>query len=241
MKLLLDVGNTRIKWGIVADGLWLKEGAIATHEADQLESMVREWSDIQIVIGANVAGSALERRIEHALVQLGRIRWIRSTRYCCQVTNLYDHPEQLGVDRWAALIAARALHNGACLVVTAGTATTVDLLHEDGAFQGGLILPGDALMRSSLAERTAQLPLASGQFVMTPRNTVDAIVSGCLNAQAGAIERMFELIAGRVAPICVLNGGGAAALDGLLSVPTRRIENLVLKGLAVMAASEGFS
>lgn len=236
MKLLLDAGNSRIKWGILADGRWLAEGAMATRDAPQLESIASGFTEIDAIIGANVAGPALERIIDETLVQRGRPWWIRSVRSCCRVVNLYDVPAQLGVDRWAALIAARSLHDGACLVVTAGTATTVDILDEKGVFQGGLILPGEELMRNSLAERTAQLPLANGSFVTTPRNTADAIVSGCLNAQIGAVERMFELIADRPSSICLLNGGGAASLESLLKIKTRRIDNLVLKGLAVIAS-----
>ncbi len=109
--------------------------------------------------------------------------------------NLYENPERLGADRWAALIGARALHPHACVVVTAGTATTVDLLSAAGDFLGGLILPGVELMQQALARGTAQLPLADGRFALQPRRTVDAIRSGCLQAQAGAVERMFRQIA----------------------------------------------
>lgn len=235
MKLLLDVGNTRIKWGVFDEGQWLAEGVMATHEAGRLAGVCAPIDDIDAIVGANVAGQELSRIIDATLLERGKPRWIRSAKACCGVVNLYDNPAQLGVDRWAALIAARSLRDTACLVVTAGTATTADFLDQNGVFQGGLILPGEALMRSALAERTAQLPLANGSFVATPRNTADAIASGCLNAQVGAVERMFELIADRPSAICLLNGGGAASLERLLRIPTLRVDNLVLKGLAVIA------
>lgn len=236
MKLLLDVGNSRIKWGVLDDGKWLAEGALATNDADKLRWVSSEIGPIDAIIGANVAGPELARIIEATLIDYGSTRWIKSSKAGWGVVNLYEQPAQLGVDRWAALIAARSLREGACLVVTAGTATTADVLDENGVFQGGLIFPGEALMRSALADRTAQLPLASGCFVATPRNTADAIASGCLNAQIGAVERMFELIADRPSSVCLLNGGGAPNLERLLSIPTLRIENLVLKGLAVIAS-----
>lgn len=236
MKLLLDAGNSRIKWGVVDDDQWLDEGALATGEAIKLATLASRFPAIDMIIGANVAGPELARIIETALANHGTPRWISSSTSRCGVVNRYDNPAQLGVDRWAALIAAKALHEGACLVVTAGTATTVDVLDEHGVFQGGLILPGEALMRRALAERTAQLPLANGHFVGLPRNTEDAITSGCLNAQIGAVERMFERIADRRSACCLLNGGGAEKLENLLRIPALRIDNLVLKGLAVIAA-----
>jgi type III pantothenate kinase len=148
------------------------------------------------------------------------------------VRNAYERPEQLGADRWAALIGARSLHPGSTLVVMAGTATTVDLLDGQGLFRGGLILPGLDLMRRSLARNTAQLDLLPGEFRDTPTNTADAIFSGCLSAQAGAVERMFQHIAAEPDALCLLSGGAALHLLPLLRIPVRPVENLVLEGLA---------
>jgi type III pantothenate kinase len=152
----------------------------------------------------------------------------------CGVTNAYSDPGQLGADRWAALIGARHLHAGACLVVNAGTATTIDLLGGDGVFRGGAIVPGAELMKWSLEEKTAGLARAPGRFAAEPRNTADAIETGCTLAQVGAIERMFA----RLEPgaVCLLSGGAAASLSGRLGVPLRVVENLALEGLARIAA-----
>jgi type III pantothenate kinase len=128
------------------------------------------------------------------------------------------------------------MHPHAALVVTAGTATTVDLLSSDGDFLGGLILPGIDLMQQALARGTAQLPLADGHFALQPRRTIDAIRSGCLNAQAGAVERMFRQIRHEPHAICLLGGGAADAFAPLLDLPLRRIDNLVLQGLAALAS-----
>jgi type III pantothenate kinase len=109
----------------------------------------------------------------------------------------------------------------------------VDWLDDHGTFRGGLILPGFELMRSSLAINTAQLPLAQGSFRPEPRNTMDAIVSGCLHAQIGAIERMFHGMGMSTGPgaICLLTGGAAPFLIPHFSIPYRLVENLVLDGL----------
>ena len=111
------------------------------------------------------------------------------------------------------------------------------VLDAEGVFQGGAILPGYELMRRSLARDTAQLPLAEGHYATPPRNTMDAIVSGCLQAQAGAIERMHRQLP--PGSPCVLTGGAApllADLPGLADLPLRRIDNLVLEGLLRFAA-----
>lgn len=236
MILLIDAGNTRVKWGLFRDGAWQDEGALEHAQVGELAAVAAARPDISRVFGSNVAGGRVADAIAQALH--GRApapEWLRSSAACCGVRNAYDNPGQLGTDRWAALIGARALHPAACLVINAGTATTVDLLDADGLFRGGLILPGEHLMRRSLARDTAQLPFAEGRFAAAPRNTADAIVSGCLNAQAGAVERMFRHIAGEPQALCLLSGGGAEALAGLLDIPCRRVDNLVLKGLAVAA------
>ena len=117
----------------------------------------------------------------------------------------------------------------------AGTATTIDTLDAGGRFRGGLILPGLDLMRRALARDTAALPLASGEHEAYPRNTDDAIISGCLEAQLGAIERAFMRIAGAPDSLCLLSGGAAQMLAPQLNIPHRLIDNLVLEGLARQA------
>jgi type III pantothenate kinase len=237
--LLIDAGNTRVKWGVIQNDSWIAEGALEHHEIDQLRGVVARYPGLQQVRGANVAGKEVAAEIEAALCDLAPpAQWLSASISLCGVRNSYANPAQLGADRWAALIGAHTLHPGATLVVTAGTATTIDLLDRDGCFQGGLILPGEALMLRSLASNTAQLPLATGEFSAAPRSTVDAIVSGCRHAQAGAVERMFRQIESEPEAICLLGGGGASTLEPLLTIPFRRVDNLVLKGLAAIAASD---
>jgi type III pantothenate kinase len=155
------------------------------------------------------------------------------------VTNRYERPEQLGADRWAALVAARSLHSGASLVVNAGTATTVDMLAADGSFLGGAILPGVELMRFVLHEHTGRLPIQEGTPRDMPRNTVDAIETGCRHAQAGAVERMYRAFRDLDGtPLCIVSGGAGRPLADQLTMPRRYVENLVLEGLARIALSE---
>lgn len=238
MMLLIDAGNSRIKWRLQCetDGRVEAEGALAHDDIDTLTCLRPHARSAARIVGSNVAGSAVADRIAHTL-GMERIEWLRPGQKACGVRNLYDDPLQLGADRWAALIGAHAVHAHPCVVVMAGTATTVDLLSASGDFLGGLILPGVELMQESLARGTAQLPSASGRFALQPRCTLDAIRSGCLQAQAGAVERMFHQIATHEDALCLLSGGAADSFADLLDIPLRRIDNLVLHGLAVFAAA----
>ena len=237
--IAIDAGNTRIKWGIHDGTAWVAQGALPTGDAARLAEVAATWPADEPVIACNVAGDAIEYAIAAALAtRFSSPRWLRSSAETCGVRNRYEQAERLGADRWAALIGARGRISGTCLVVCAGTATTVDWLNAAGEFRGGLILPGVDLMRASLARNTAQLPLAEGEFRKEPRTTMDAIVSGCLHAQIGAIERMFNQLAAEPGAICLLTGGAAQQIAPYLNIPFELVENLILDGLVRFGASQ---
>ena len=234
MILCLDCGNTRLKWGVCAQGTWLASGILQHADLAQLGRQLPAGCKPETVIGCNVAGVACAERIEKALSL--PVRWIEARERQCDVLNGYDDPASLGADRWAALIGARSEHRGAALVVLAGTATTIDVLGADGRHRGGLILPGLTMMANALAQGTAGLPLARGEYRQMPRNTDDAIASGAVQATLGAIERMFAALPQHEDPRCLLAGGAADVLQAHLGVPLRRSDSLVLAGLACIAA-----
>jgi type III pantothenate kinase len=235
MILCLDSGNSRIKYGVWADAAWLDSGALAHADWPALGQLVARWPTPTRIMLANVAGPVAEANIRQALAAWGEsIEIVRSSAAACGVCSHYQYPERLGVDRWCALIGARSLYAGALLVVMAGTATTIDTLDAEGNFLGGFILPGQHLMLSALARDTAGLPFADGQYADLPRNTEDAIVSGAIEAQAGAIERAWRrLPAGE--RHCLLSGGNAPLLAQHLAMPVVQMENLPLFGLKEMA------
>lgn len=233
MILTIDCGNTRLKWGMHDGTGWCAQGPLDYADLPGFAELLRAQSRAEKAVAANVAGPQVGEAVAAAVTALGiPLHWAKSQSVQYGVRNHYERPEQLGVDRWAALVGARALHPQACLVVCAGTATTVDVMDAEGGFQGGLILPGVELMCRALAANTAQLPLADGKFAGLPRNTMDAIVSGCLHAQAGAVERMFEQVAAHPGAVCLVGGGAAGQFFDLLRVPKTRVDNLVLEGLA---------
>jgi len=240
MKLLLDIGNSRLKWGLLNDGQWVAQGALDHDIPWDFEAILPPVGRLECVVGVNVAGPAMAGRVERMLTPwCDAVRWIQPSHGCAGVRNAYD-PEQLGADRWAAVLGASRRHAGAVLVVTAGTATTIDLLSDGRVFLGGLIIPGVELMKRALAGNTAQLPLADGVPVAIPTRTVDAIHMGCLHAQAGAIERMFRHLSAQKDPVCLLNGGAGPLIAPLLDLPVVLVDNLVLDGVAVAMAERGF-
>ena len=240
MILAIDAGNSRVKWGWHDRRDWhnlatvsLIEFAAANHD---INPFAATHENPQRIVISNVAGEgAHQLLINWTSIFDAEPLWLKGEAERCGVRSLYQRPEQLGPDRWAALVAARALHPGPCLVVNAGTATTADVLSSGGEFLGGLILPGVDLMRFVLHEHTGRLPLQEGRFAPTPRNTVDAIETGCRHAQVGAVERMFR-VAGPGAQ-CLVSGGAGKALIEQLDIPCRYVENLVLEGLARIAWS----
>ena len=240
MILAIDAGNSRVKWGWHDGDRWTSVATVSLIEfaasSDHVNPFSVTHADPEHIVISNVAGEGAHHLLVNwtSIFEAGPL-WLRAEAERDGVRNRYERPEQLGSDRWAALIAARALHAGPCLVVNAGTATTVDMLSADGTFLGGCILPGVELMRFVLHEHTGRLPMSEGAYSDTPRNTLDAIESGCRHAQAGAVERMFRTLGPGGA--CLVSGGGGPALIERLDLPCRYVENLVLEGLARIGTS----
>jgi type III pantothenate kinase len=243
MLLLVDAGNTRIKWAIApadaAPGDWTAHGAVPHAELDRLQAAWAGHGLTRAVV-SNVAGHAMQAQLTALLAPLlpAAPHWFTARGELNGLRNRYRNPAQLGSDRFAAALGARCLAPGKALVVaTCGTATTVDAVSAAGDFLGGMILPGLGLMLGALARGTAQLPqVAPGERYAAPPvfadHTSDAILSGCLAAQAGAIERACAALP---ADLCIVSGGAAASVAPLLSVPHWMLDNIVLVGLHAAA------
>ena len=238
MILAVDAGNSRVKWALHDGRSFVREGWVAHADFDALDA---QWSSLPApssIVIANVAGDETGQRLRKCLERWPIApRWASSARSQAGVTNCYDEPSQLGVDRWAALIGARAHSSDPCIVVNAGTAMTVDALGAQGKFIGGIIVPGFNLMHESLAANTARLSAERGNFTPFPRTTRDAITSGAIQALCGAIERMRDamLAAGHREPVLVFSGGAGELVAGHLGRPARNVDKLVLEGLVRIA------
>jgi type III pantothenate kinase len=241
MKLLIDAGNTRIKWALVNDTTrraqtdkigWLRSGVLPVGQADALPRQFAEVHEIQQIWVSNVAGETIAQHIRN--IKACQSNFIAAREKQCGVHNGYSNPGQLGSDRWAALIAAWHLVRGKCLVVNCGTAITIDTLSGQGEFRGGLILPGVELMQRSLITATNQLRVGQGHYAAFPLNTADALFSGAIQACCGAIERQYRLLDDARAPV-VLSGGAAGVLHKNIDLPLNVVDNLVLQGLLLIS------
>jgi type III pantothenate kinase len=231
--LLLDIGNSRCKWALVENGVWLRQGVLENRDLAQLPSLVGDLPARTRILVSNVAGDAVTTKLREYLAS--ELTSIRAEAERCGVRNTYRLPQQLGSDRWAALVAARRRIPGACLVVNCGTATTVDALSAQGEFLGGLILPGLSLMLSSLSANTAQLAVQAGDLQDFPGDTAAAMLSGALRATQGAIQHQFGLLQQREGSVrCLLSGGASSAVMQGLSLPCEHDEHLVLRGLQIL-------
>ncbi len=233
MILAIDAGNSRVKWGLY-NGEWLAQGAVPNADIVRLGEAWKRYPPPQQIVISNVAGEKV-RSLLSVLFIRWRLNplWITAKKTQCGVTNFYHTPTELGSDRWAALIGAWNLYKKGCLVVSVGTAMTVDLLSDQGEFLGGIITPGIFLMQESLARKTANLESLPGKFQAFPTTTADAIYSGAVHALAGAIERMAGSLPNF--GFTVLTGGGAEILLGHLSSDARYQASLVLDGLVSIA------
>lgn len=250
MIILMDVGNTRIKLGWQHPGLGRETAAHAMtlNPPAELPARLRKWLDALPVqpteaLGVNVAGHAVADQIQQTLHDIHcSLRWITPSAQRAGVTNGYTQPEQLGADRWASMLGLAArfkTEHPPLVLATFGTATTIDTLNPNNHFEGGLILPGPALMRQSLAQGTANLPLASGAGTDYPQQTLQAISTGVVAAQAGAVHRQCVITQERfgVAPVLCVSGGGWPEVEqevrrmlGHLRIEV--LANPVLDGLA---------
>ncbi len=262
--LLLDAGNTRLKWavldtvmnsskphqsGATEPGLsssfpWLGQGAAAYDDLAALLALWQKWGVLSACYGVNVAGDATDALLSNALAKLElNPVWLNANLHACGVQNLYRPPESLGADRWAALLAVRQRTHEAALIVSAGSALTVDAMDAEGQFLGGIIVPGLHMMRQALARSTAQIGIQLGEVQEFPNTTADAVETGLITACTGAIETLrsrLEKITG-ILPRLFLTGGDAAMLETFLPPDFVIIPGLVLEGVYYLSVEEGLT
>ena len=248
MRILVDIGNSRCKSAIEdGDGLHPLE-TFAWHDIFLHEVLDRVWLNVlgnrlpDSVHVSNVAGDRLLPNMSAWCCDRFGIQpvAIQSTAEFNGLKNAYKEPETLGVDRWAAMIGARARYSGGLCVIDSGTATTVDLIDADGQHLGGAILPGIYTMRRSLGKYTSALFAADGDISPFSDNTASGIAGGTGFASIGAIERLVYEATRRVSPlITVVTGGESKILESFMRIPVEREPLLVLKGVSVLGGALG--
>lgn len=251
--LAIDIGNTRLKWALYAEGA--PGATLLAHGAEFLDHIDRlaegPWAELPVtptaMLGCVVAGDAVRRRAEE---QIGEAfdfspRWAVSSVGEAGITNGYDHPTRLGADRFVAMIGARhrmlaAQAGGAprpIIVVLVGTAVTVEAIDAEGKFLGGLILPGHGIMLRALESGTAGLHVPTGEVTTFPTNTSDALTSGGTYAIAGAVQRMVKHLRQHsgAEPVCYMAGGAGWKMAPSMESEFELVESLIMDGLLVIA------
>lgn len=227
--LLIDVGNTAIKWRLAnAQGL-LDAGASVSSVWSLCKAIEAEHWDMAGL--ASVASDAADAELIAALTASGATAVHRATAQstCLGLVSSYAEPECMGVDRWLAMLSAHADNEGALCVIDAGTAVTVDLVSAEGVHEGGYILPGADLMRRALSNGTGQIHVnvLEAPAIVPGNNTQACVTAGSWRAVMGAVESTMAEYPGH-RPL--LTGGSASMLLDLGLVATHN-PDLVMEGL----------
>ena len=247
MRLLVDVGNTRLKWAL-QDGADLGDCRAQGYTMAQLPHLLGEyWRDIPVprqIVVANVGGMEAAQ----AITSYSRSRWQQEPVYAtvkpvaAGVTNAYRDISQLGIDRWLAVIAAWGKFHSPLLVAGCGTALTIDVVDGVGRHQGGMIIPGLRLMQECLSSGThgITVPALRTAALGLGNSTADCIANGAVCAMVSAIERVVQESRQKFGAELhrIIMGGDAVLINSLLTEPFILEPDLVLEGLALNTAAE---
>ncbi|WP_438971053.1 type III pantothenate kinase [Methylophaga sp.] len=247
MKLLVDIGNSRVKWATmdktgIGESQNFQRGKTGIKAA--LNKAWKKLEDVEAIYVANVGGD----KIAEQLTEWTEKQWqlkpivIHTENKRFGVSNAYDEPAKLGVDRWLSLIAARQHARQAQCVIDCGTAITIDIVSKNGQHQGGMILPGLGLMRSSLAANTHALTDEPDEkeFNTLATNTFSAIQAGTLYSVTATLERIITDLKDNFDDKVrfIITGGDAESLLPLLPEKISHYPNIVLRGLAFYARQD---
>mgnify|MGYP000579601958 FL=1 len=238
--LLLDGGNSQLKWAWVHGGQIGEIGRAPYRDLGKLGEEWRARSDgISRIIGSAVCGEAKKALVAAQLPQ--PIEWLASMPQGLGIRNHYRNPAEHGADRWFNALGARRFSSHACVVVSCGTAVTIDALTEDNHYLGGTIMPGFHLMKEAMAQKTANLNRPIGRVYPFPTTTANALASGMMDAVCGSILLMHARLqekagAGRQVDVVLTGGGAAKVAQALPSAFTldntvKIVDNLVIYGL----------
>jgi len=243
LNLFIDIGNTRTKWALASDKQVKQRGSVFNHT---LDSLVFPVKGVISVLACSVASDAMTEKVAELVnQQTGLLMSLtKVTRSAAGLTNNYQALDQLGIDRWVAAIGAHTKSGSVdAVVVDAGTAVTIDWVSREGAFEGGVILPGLNLMHDSLVGRTAGVKSQLAKITsVVGRSTEECVNSGAFYGLLGAIERVVnELMNAREhadGPYKVfVCGGDAQRLLAYLPDTFELAGDLIFEGLRELAGS----
>jgi len=251
MTVLVDIGNTRVKWATLAEGRLVRRGS-AMHR-DSLDAAIAAFAATlpaqPRIVAANVAGERVAERLR-ALVATrpgASLELVATSAERFGVRCAYADPSRLGVDRWVAVLAAYHRAGGAACAIDAGTAVTFDAVDAAGTHLGGLIFPGVGLLATALDRNTSDIgntvaaPAAAPGIELLGRNTDAAVGHAAWLALSAALDRAVATVERALGtkPVVYLTGGDAEALVRWLETRVELRADLVLEGLALFADAQG--
>lgn len=238
MNLLVDIGNSRLKWAMATKGRMMTGPPLGIDKINR-QRLLDAWKDI--LRPARIAISCVNASTIADLVRSVSLEhWpgteiirVDSQAQGFGVFNAYSNPEKLGVDRWLTLVAVRKHYQLPACIVDCGTAVTLDLIDDKGMHRGGMICPGLTLMKKSLSEGTEALKFDDAKYCCGPANVTEAaIYSGTLTAVVGLIEHVLAEQPKNC--ILILTGGDAELVATQLVDKSIVDADLVLRGLAIV-------
>ena len=243
MKLLIDIGNSRVKWACWVDQQLQAPRVLSHEDWDPLELLAenRKQQRPEQVYIANVAGRHIGDRIAKAITKRWRLApvFVKVQRRNLGVINAYHDVAQLGIDRWLGLLAARHRYRTAVCVVNCGTAVTVDGLSPTGRHLGGFIIPGLGLLQQQLNRATSAIKVKPGRRYATQfgRSTAACVQNGAARAVVALVEHvsgeLSEKYGRKLAR--VITGGDGRSINALLGKTFDHDPHLVLYGLGLIA------
>ena len=238
MRLLLDRGNSRLKWALTSGEDWLS-GVV-----DDVSEIPGDGVPQRVLVSC-VAGEAMTSKLREQIRQKWSLapELVTVQSEACGVTNCYSDCSQMGVDRWLAAIAAHTHYPQGALVIDAGTALTIDTIDASGRMLGGAIFPGPGLMLSALRQGAADIDIADLHLFDTDSGIEDstdkAVAAGVAQGFLGAVDRLVSVYRSRlpVDAVVLVTGGWAKPVLANSNQAMIHESDLVLKGLAVIANS----
>lgn len=253
MILLVDIGNSRIKWARLSGGKPAEVDAVIRDKTGIKRVLSKVWKDldkVERVVVANVGGPKIAEQFKEWTENCWQVtpEFLLTRGNSYGVRNAYTKPETLGVDRWLALIAVRqhyrsANSKSATCIVDCGSAITIDVLAADGKHLGGLIIPGLNTMSKLLVDNTAGIDgiVEEMEYSLLASTTSTAVNAGALYASVAFIDRVGADLAATIKGSLkyVITGGDASKITPLLRDKYEHIPDLVLRGLARVARDTG--
>ena len=244
MFLLIDIGNTKTKWMLRDNKSIYKHDSFLTEDIDQDHFKFDE--KVRKIVISNVAGFEKEAILKIKLKNFScPIEFIKPHKKLNHLINNYQDATKLGTDRWLSALSVSHDIKKTAVIVSVGTAVTIDYLSFDQknnqhTFEGGVILPGLHLTKNALSNHTADLKNSEGAFQIPPINTGNAIQSGFILSVLGNIKSFFDLALSQFKDVTIILSGGDTELihqhmdEGLKKYVSIK-KDLVLEGLFVIA------